>query len=70
MSSFIILILFGMAVALFSSWVKSKKEEKKKLLDDEKENKLADRIAKKVIDGLKSVEVGPEIIDFGSTSDE
>ena len=53
MSSLIILVLFGMAVALFSSWVKSKKETKAAELEEARQTKLAKAIAETVVKALK-----------------
>lgn len=53
MSSLIILVLFGFAVALFSSWVKSKKEAKAAELEDARQTKLAKAIAETVVKAIK-----------------
>ena len=53
MSSLIILVLFGMAVALFSSWVKSKKETKAAELEEARQTKLAKAIAETVVKAIK-----------------
>ena len=53
MSSLIILVLFGFAVALFSSWVKSKKEAKAAELEEARQTKLAKVIAETVVKAIK-----------------
>ena len=68
MSAFIILVLFGMAVALFSSYMKSKKEARQAVIQKEKDEEQARRIAKYVAAALAKP-VSPEIIDLGEPSE-
>ena len=68
MSSIVILVLFGMAIALFSSYVKTKRIEKQRLLEEEKEKQLTNRIAKAVISEIAGQE-RPEVVEFKQTSE-
>lgn len=68
MSSIIILVLFGMAIALFTSHVKTKRIEKQRLLEEEKEKQLTNRIAKAVISEIAGRE-RPEVVEFEQTSE-
>lgn len=69
MSSLIILVLFGMIIALFSSFVKDSKKKRLSLVENEKEDRLANKVAAVVVKALKEDTAGPEILDLDSTTD-